>query len=289
MPNLKDIKRRIVSVKNTQKITHAMKLVSAAKFARANHAVLAARPYGDGFETMVNKVVLAAGDVHTPLTEVRSKNKRELLVLVSTDRGLCGSLNSALFKVTARFVKEKVDLGITLDTVAWGRRAAMFCKKVKWTLLSEKERVTEKPKYEVAVGLAEELIQVYVDEKYDAIHVAFVEFKSALSQVPMIKQLLPVVPQKLKDESPTSGAGIILEPKAQELIGPVLERLVVAQTFRILLEAAASEHGARMTAMDSATKNAKEVIRKLTLQYNRGRQAAITKELIEITSGAEAL
>jgi F-type H+-transporting ATPase subunit gamma len=288
MPNLKDIKRRIVSVKNTQKITHAMKLVSAAKFARANHAVLAARPYGDGFEEMVNKVVLAAGDIQTPLTEVRSKNKRELLVVVSTDRGLCGSLNSALFKVATKFAREKIDAGIELDTIAWGKRATMFCKKVKWNLLSGKEKVTERPKYEVAVKLAEDLVTSFSSEKYDAVHIAFVEFKSAMSQIPGIKQLLPVVPKKSHKAGEIS-SDIIMEPVVNKLMVPVLERLVVAQTFRILLEAAASEHGARMTAMDSATKNAKEVIRKLTLQYNRGRQAAITKELIEITSGADAL
>ena len=288
MPNLKDIKRRIVSVKNTQKITHAMKLVSAAKFARANHAVLAARPYGDGFEDMVNKVVLAAGDVPTPLTEVRNAKKRELLVIVSTDRGLCGSLNSALFKVALRFAREKSEAGIALDTVAWGRRAGMFCKKVKWNLIEERDKVTEKPKYEVATSLAEELVSTFLSAKYDAVHIGFVEFKSALSQLPVIKQLLPVVPKKTNSSGAAQG-DIIMEPVISKLIGPVLERLVVAQTFRILLEAAASEHGARMTAMDSATKNAKEVIRKLTLQYNRGRQAAITKELIEITSGAEAL
>jgi len=288
MPNLKDIKRRIVSVKNTQKITHAMKLVSAAKFARANHAVLAARPYGDGFEEMVNKVVLAAGDTPTPLTEVRAANKRELLVIVSTDRGLCGSMNSGLFKVVSRFVKEKNESGISLETVAWGRRAGMFVRKMKWNTLGEKEKVTEKPKYEVAAGLSEELVKNFTEGRFDAVHVAFVEFKSALSQVPVIKQLLPVVPKQASGNASAS-ANMIMEPVANKLIGPVLERLVVAQTFRILLEAAASEHGARMTAMDSATKNAKEVIRKLTLQYNRGRQAAITKELIEITSGAQAL
>jgi F-type H+-transporting ATPase subunit gamma len=288
MPNLKDIKRRIVSVKNTQKITHAMKLVSAAKFARANHAVLAARPYGDGFEQMVEKVVLAGGDTPTRLTEARGHNKRELLVVVSTDRGLCGSLNSGLFKVASRFVTEKANAGIAMDTIAWGRRAGMFCRKVKWKVLAEKEKVTEKPKYEIARGLAEELVTTYMAGGYDAVHVAFVEFKSALSQIPVVKQLLPVVP---KEASKMAGAQthMIMEPVAAKLIEPVLERLVVAQAFRLLLEAAASEHGARMTSMDSATKNAKEVVRKLTLQYNRGRQAAITKELIEITSGADAL
>jgi F-type H+-transporting ATPase subunit gamma len=286
MPNLKDIKRRIVSVKNTQKITHAMKLVSAAKFARANHAVLAARPYGDGFESMVKKVVLAAGDIPTRLTEKRGQHKRELLVVVSTDRGLCGSLNSALFKVATRFAKEKADAGIKLDAIAWGRRAGMFCRKVKWNLINEKEKVTERPKYEMAKHLADELVGLYLKDSYDAVHVAFVEFKSALSQLPVVAQILPVAP---KADAASTSSHMIMEPVAAKLIEPVLDRLVVAQTFRILLEGAASEHGARMTSMDSATKNAKEVVRKLTLQYNRGRQAAITKELIEITSGAEVL
>lgn len=288
MPNLKDIKRRIVSVKNTQKITHAMKLVSAAKFARANHAVLAARPYGDGFEHMVEKVIQASGgDLTTPLTERRGQHKKELLVLVATDRGLCGSLNSSLFKVVSRFAREKTEIGTSLDTIAWGRRAGMFCRKVKWECLAEREKVTERPKYEVAKTLAHDLVTKYLSGNYDAVNVAFVEFKSAMSQIPVIKQLLPFSPNTTAASSTTSS--IIMEPVASELIGPALERLIVAQVFRILLESAASEHGARMTAMDSATKNAKEVIRKLTLQYNRGRQAAITKELIEITSGADAL
>ena len=286
MPNLKDIKRRIISVKNTQKITHAMKLVSAAKFARANHAVLAARPYGDGFEQMVDKVILAAGDTPSRLTELRGQHKRELLVLVATDRGLCGSLNSGLFKATTRFVKERTDAGVTLDTIAWGRRSGMFCRKVKWNVLNEKEKVTEKPKYSRASTLAEELVTMYLNGSYDAVHIAFVEFKSALSQVPVMKQILPV---KAKQTSTEVATNLILEPEANKIVEAALEKLVLGQIFRILLEATASEHGARMTAMDSATKNAKEVIRKLTLQYNRGRQAAITKELIEITSGAEAL
>jgi F-type H+-transporting ATPase subunit gamma len=287
MPNLKDIKRRIVSVKNTQKITHAMKLVSAAKFARANHAVIAARPYGDGFEEMVEKVVVAAGDVPSRLTEKRGQFKKELLILVATDRGLCGSLNSTLFKIANRFVKERNEQGVNFDVVAWGRRSGMFCRKVRWKLLNEKEKVTEKPRYEVAKNLAHEVVATYLDGTYDAVHVAFVEFKSALSQVPVIKQVLPVS-AKQKASAETSPS-IIVEPVASKLLEPVLQRLVISQVFRILLESAASEHGARMTAMDSATKNAKEVIRKLTLQYNRGRQAAITKELIEITSGADAL
>jgi F-type H+-transporting ATPase subunit gamma len=288
MANLKDIKRRIVSVKNTQKITHAMRLVSSAKFARANQAVIAARPYNDGFERMVEKIVLVSGDVPTRLTEKRGQHKKELLVVVSTDRGLCGSLNSGLFKVASRFVKEKAEAGVTMDAVAWGRRAAMFCKKTKWKVVADREKVTDKPKYALAKVMADELVALYLDGAYDGVQIAFVEFKSALSQVPVIKQILPVLP-KTSTVSTGHSPSILTEPGVGKIIEPALERLVVAQTFRILLEAAASEHGARMTAMDSATKNAKEVVRKLTLQYNRGRQAAITRELIEITSGAEAV
>ena len=286
MPNLKDIKRRIVSVKNTQKITHAMKLVSAAKFARANHAVLAARPYGDGFEQMVEKLLHSTAENPTQLTEARGQHKRELLVLVATDRGLCGSLNSGLFKATARFAKERTDAGIQLDTLAWGRRAGMFCRKAKWKVLNEKEKITEKPKYSRAIELSQEVVSTYLAGTYDAVHIAFVEFKSALSQIPVVKQILPVIG---KQQESSASTNMILEPEAKLIAEAALEKLVIGQIFRILLEATASEHGARMTAMDSATKNAKEVIRKLTLQYNRGRQAAITKELIEITSGAEAL
>lgn len=288
MANLKDIKRRIVSVKNTQKITHAMRLVSSAKFARANQAVIAARPYNDGFERMVEKIVTVGGDIPTRISEKRGQHKKELLVLVSTDRGLCGGLNSGLFKVASRFVEAKRQAGITLDTVAWGRRAGMFCRKVKWNLLLERDKVTDKPKYALAKQLADQVVAMYLDGAYDGVQIAFVEYKSALSQVPTIKQILPVLP-KVAATPADSSAHMLIEPAVSQIIEPVLARLIVAQTFRILLEATASEHAARMTAMDSATKNAKEVVRKLTLQYNRGRQAAITRELIEITSGAEAV
>ena len=288
MANLKDIKRRIVSVKNTQKITHAMRLVSSAKFARANQAVIAARPYNDGFERMVDKIVAVAGDTSARLTEKRGQHKKQLLVLVSTDRGLCGGLNSGLFKAASRFVQEQAEAGTTFDTVAWGRRAGMFSRKVKWNLLLEREKVTDKPKYALAKQLAEQVVTMYLDGAYDGVQIAFVEFKSALSQVPTIKQVLPVLP-KVTSKPTESSAHILIEPVVSEILEPALARLIVAQTFRILLEATASEHAARMTAMDSATKNAKEVVRKLTLQYNRGRQAAITRELIEITSGAQAV
>jgi len=290
MPNLKDIKRRIGSVKNTQKITHAMKLVSAAKFARANHAVIGARPYGKAFEEMVGKVVLAAGEkASTPLTTERGQHRKILLVLISTDRGLCGGLNANLFKAANRFVKEKVEQGNSVDVYAWGRRAASFARKLSWNIVGDREKVTDKPRYEGAKAMAKDLVEAFLSKNYDEIQVAFVEFKSALSQTPTVKRLLPVMPRVINPDDATAAQQVILEPAASEFLESVIQRLVEGSVFRMLLEATASEHGARMTAMDSATKNAKEVIRKLTLQYNRGRQAAIYKELIENTSGADAL
>jgi F-type H+-transporting ATPase subunit gamma len=289
MPNLKDIKRRIGSVKNTQKITHAMKLVSAAKFARANHAVLGARPYGKAFEEMVERVVEAAGEkASTELTTERGQFKKTLLVIVSTDRGLCGGLNSNLFKMVNREVREQEQNGISFDVVTWGRRATSFAKKIKLNNVGEREKATDKPRYEGAKVMAKELVEKFLSHDYDNVQVAFVEFKSALSQVPTIKQILPVRP-KSNAAKAVSTVQPILEPEPNEFLASIIRRQVEGVVFRTLLEATASEHGARMTAMDAATKNAKEVIRKLTLQYNRGRQAAITKELIEITSGADAL
>lgn len=289
MANLKDIKRRIGSVKNTQKITHAMKLVSAAKFARANHAVLGARPYGIAFEEMAGRVVLAAGDVSTPLTVERGQYKKTLFVLIATDRGLCGSLNSNMFKFANRFVREKTEQGVQVDVITWGRRATSFARKMQWNMLADKEKVTEKPRYEAAKALASDLVERFLTENYDDVQVGFVEFKSAMSQIPSVKQVLPVRPVVKNSQEAIQAQRIILEPAPTEFLASIIKRQVEGTVFRILLEASASEQGSRMTAMDSATKNAKEVVRKLTLQYNRGRQAAITKELIEITSGAEAL
>lgn len=290
MPNLKDVKRRIGSVKNTQKITHAMKLVSAAKFARANHAVVGARPYGVAFEEMAGRVVQAAGEKSaTPLTTARGQFKRTLVVLVSTDRGLCGGLNSNLFKMATRYVQERQENGAKLDFLTWGRRATSFARKMRWNSVGEREKVTDKPRYDGAKVMAKDLVDKFLLEEYDDVQIAFVEFKSAISQTPTVKQVLPIIPKVAAAKTEQSSAQPILEPEPSEFLAAMIRRQVEGAVFRVLLEATASEHGARMAAMDSATKNAKEVIKKLTLQYNRGRQAAITKELIEITSGAEAL
>ena len=296
MPSLKDTKRRIGSVKNTQKITQAMKLVSAAKFARANHAVIDARPYAQHFQELLKLLLNQALLKNITdkklgiLTESVVGAQRELLIIISTDRGLCGSLNSALFKVVTKFIATKKSQLCAMEIGCWGKRASLFAKKLNLPIVAEKEKVSDKPTHGRSADLAKDLVNLYLEGNYSAIHVAYVEFKSAMTQTPMIQKLLPVTFAEAQDAiNPISMVDILTEPDLKTLLIAVLERLAAVQILKFLLESYASEQGARMSAMDSATKNAKEVIRKLTLQYNRARQAAITKELIEITSGAEAL
>lgn len=296
MPSLKDIRRRISSVKSTQKITRAMKLVSAAKFARANMAVVASRPYGKAFDAMVERLVKAAGDdVETSLL-VQREEKKSLVVVLSTDRGFCGGLNSNLFKETLRFIAGKRKDGVDLQIQPWGKRAKLFSGKTGLKSQNPREKVLEKPVYATAKELSQELIERFEKEGFDRVYVAFVEFQSALTQAPKVVQVLPVgkierkTDPKDKAEPAKEEAGeVLVEPSIKEILENLLRRQVASVIFRAMLEGSASEHGARMTAMDSATNNANEVLRTMKIQYNRARQAAITKELIEITSGAQAL
>ena len=292
MPSLKDIRRRISSIKNTQKITRAMKLVSAAKFARANSAVVAARPYAHAFDGMLKRLLAEVGDkVPSPLMDERPEEKA-LIAILSTDRGFCGSLNSNLFKTVGGFVQGKKASNVAVDVVAWGKRARLFAQKSKLKVVEAREKVLDKPSYDMARQVAADLTEKFVSGEYDRVYVAFVEFRSALSQSPKVAQLLPLVrpaDEKGDTNSPAVGKGVLIEPAAQVMVEGLLRRAVASSLFKLFLEGAASEHGARMTAMDSTTNNASEVLRKMNIQYARARQAAITKELIEITSGAQAL
>jgi F-type H+-transporting ATPase subunit gamma len=293
MANLKDIRRRIASVKSTQKITRAMKLVSAAKFARANTAVVASRPYGKAFDRMVARLVAAAGDdFESPLLTARPE-KKTLVVLLATDRGFCGGLNSNLFKQALYFIAGKRKENVEIELMPLGRRARHFSGKLKYRAEGGREKVLERVTYDAAKELAKELTDRYLDEGFDRVYIGYVEFKSVLSQSPKFQQLLPVGrlgdPAAVAAEKEAGGGNVLVEPNASELLENLLKRAVASLIFRAMLEGSASEHGARMTAMDAATNNASEVLRRMSIQYNRARQAAITKELIEITSGAQAL
>lgn len=289
MPSLKDIRRRIVSIKNTQKITRAMKLVSAAKFAKANGAIVAARPYAKAFADLQGRVLdLARQGASSPLL-VEREEKAILVVTLSTDRGFCGSLNSNLFKVTQSFIRKKVNEGVSVNSVPWGKRARLFGQKQKLIMVNAREGVLDRPTYQKAKDLAQELVDIFLKGHYDKIYISFVEFKSALSHQPKVQQVLPYTIEGGSATGDLLGKDLIIEPKLGLILEGLLKRSIITMIYRILLEGSASEHGARMTAMDSATNNASEVLRKMNIQYARARQAAITKELIEITSGAGAL
>ncbi len=289
MANLKDIKRRIGSVKSTQKITNAMKLVSAAKFARASHAVDAARPYSQALDKLVGKLLVGHSELESVFLRDTAE-KKVLILMLATDRGLCGGLNANLWKATQQFVNKKSKQGVECELYACGRKAMSFGRKAKLTMAQQVEKVLERGNIDTARVIAKDLADAFKDGKYDRVYIVYPYYKSALDQAPKIDQLLPVpLEGSHSTAAEVESANLIIEPSVEVMLDRLLERRLVSNVFAALLSAVASEHGARMTAMDSATNNAKEVIRKLTLQYNRARQAAITKELIEIISGAEAL
>ena len=286
MASLKSIKKRIVSVKNTRQITKAMKMVSAAKLRRAQEAVVAARPYaGKMAEVLQSLAGNLEGDLH-PLLEKREA-KKLLLIVVTSDRGLCGGFNSNLCKAGERFIKEKKAEfeQVTLMTV--GRKGYEALKN-RHTVLKNFPNVLSKPNYATAAMLAGEVIEGFLAEEYDQVVLLFNAFRTVMSQDITFQQLLPVEPEEktVADEAPVE---YIYEPSVGDLLAEILPKNIEVQIFKAILESVASEHGARMTAMDSASKNANEMIGKLTLQYNRARQAAITTELMEIISGAESI
>jgi len=286
MANLKSIKKRIVSVKNTRQITKAMKMVSAAKLRRAQENVVAARPYarklGEVLQSLAGNL---EGDLH-PLLENREA-KKLLLIVVTSDRGLCGGFNANLCKTAERFIKENAGVYEQVSLLTVGRKGYEFLKN-RHTIYKNVSNVLAKPNYQTAALLAQDVIEGYQAEEYDQVVLLFNAFRTVMSQDITFQQLLPVVPEEktVADEAPVE---YIYEPSLREILAEILPKNIEVQIFKAMLESVAAEHGARMTAMDSASKNANEMIGKLTLQYNRARQAAITTELMEIISGAESI
>lgn len=289
MASLRNIRRRIRSVQSTQKITKAMKTVAAAKFRRAQQRILEARPYARQMARVLSRLSLGTGTEIHPLLARPSGHRVEILVL-STDRGLCGAFNSNIIRRTQQFVRDREEAGAPYSLSVVGRKArdafrhrGLPARKV-WTGLSGK--VT----YPRAAEIAGNLIDRFAQGEVDEVWMIYNEFKSVIQQQVVAEPLLPIR-QLDEDSSAESGFGAdyLFEPAPEVLFEDLLPRHVEIQVFRALLESAASEEGARMTAMDAATKNAKEMIGSLTLQYNRARQAAITKEILEVVGGAEAL
>jgi len=285
MPSLIDIRRRIRSVKNTQQITKAMKMVSAAKLRRAQDRAIAARPYGAMLEQILVNVAEAAaqnpeGDGQ-PLLAVRPE-KRILLIVVTADRGLAGGFNSNLLRVAQRFADEHHTDELSFELI--GRKGRDYFRRRSRSIHGEHVDLFRVVRFEDAEKIADAVIDLFSKAEIDAVYLFGNEFKSMMASNLSSKRLLPI-------EVPKSSTPVdyIYEQKPEELLGTLLPRYVKIQIFRALLESAAAEHAARMTAMDAATSNASDVIDRLTLYMNRVRQASITREIIEIVSGAAAL
>lgn len=295
MPNLLDIRRRIKSVKNTQQITKAMKMVSAAKLRRAQDRVVTARPFAIKMSEVLGELAKRTSeDFHHPLLDLRG-DQRYVLVLITADKGLCGAFNTNLTKAAQAFLRDNSDK--TIELVAIGRKGRDFFRNRRASITGEFLGLTGKGRVEFseALDVARYVIKLYTeDTSIDKVFLVYNEFKSVLSQRVVLEQLLPVSRAKAeepdaKSQQLVSLVDYIYEQPPEEIFGKLLPRLVETQIFRALLESIASEQGARMTAMDSASKNASELIESLTLNMNRVRQAAITNEIIEVVSGAAAL
>ena len=290
MPSLRDIRTRITSVKSTRQITKAMKMVAAAKLRRAQDAILRTRPYAQLLDKALGRVAaraLADEAVSHPLLTQRPQ-RRVLLVAMTADRGLAGGFNSNIIRRTQRFLTENGDAYEKVELATIGRKAKDFLRARKLDVRKDFVGVHQGLTYEKAEAIAQEYVGRYVAGEVDAVFLCYNEFKSAISQTPVVVQLLPIRPPEAEAAS-AAAIDFVYEPSREALLADLLPRHVAMQVWRALLESAASEHGARMSAMESATKNAEEMIAALTLQYNRARQAYVTKELMEIVGGAEAL
>jgi F-type H+-transporting ATPase subunit gamma len=284
MPSTIDIRRRIRSVKNTQQITKAMKMVAAAKLRRAQERMFAARPYAAGLRQVLASVSTRVDINAHPLLQSREPERNVVVVVVTADRGLCGAFNSNVIRAAQNFIREHSFESVELLTI--GRKAGDFFKR-RPIPIRENVFVAQALSIDVARRIADGLIKDFVEEKIDGAYVVYNEFKSLIAQHVRAERLLPITSEFAATPEQTS-IDYLYEPGPEQILSDLLPKHIEFQLYRVLLESAAAEQGARMTAMEAATKNASDMINFLTLTYNRIRQAAITKEIIEIVSGASA-
>jgi len=280
----RDIKRRIRSIKSTQKITKAMEMVAAAKLRRAQERVVASRPYSNKIHEVIGRLVKDVGDFDHPLLVTPGEGKIGFVVITG-DRGLAGGYNVNILRLAQRYIDAQKDEAVI---IALGKKGRDYFRYRGYHLLRDYINIGDIPTFIQARELAKELTELYKNGTLREVHLLFNEFVSPIQQKPTKVQLLPIETGAGKGEGPEE-LEYIFEPSPGDVLGELLPRYVDIQVYHALLEAKASEHGARMTAMGNATDNAEEIIEKLTLSYNRARQAAITKEISEIVGGAEAL
>jgi F-type H+-transporting ATPase subunit gamma len=291
MPSLQNIRRKIASVKNTQKITKAMKMVAAAKFKRAQDRVQAARPYAQHLARVLSDLATRSNPQDHPLFQKRPLKKAEFMV-VTSDRGLCGAYNANLLRRAMEVIRQQEAQGAEIRLSLIGKKGREFLQRRGYPPQHHWTGVLDRLSASQAAEIAREITGRFLDGTTDAVELVYTEFRSALQQRVTVSRMLPVPQASEKtssEEEPAVKGDILFEPSQEEVLAKLLPHYVEIQVFRALLESAASELGARMTAMDSATRNAGELIGKLTLTYNKTRQAAITKELMDIVGGAEAL
>jgi len=284
MPNLLDLRRRVRSIKNTQQITKAMKMVSAAKLRRAQDRILSARPFALKMLEVLNSLATRADPKAHPLLVVREP-KRVEVVVITADKGLAGAFNANILKEALSFLGKEDASELELQVV--GRKARDFFRRRDFTIRSEYVDIFRNLTYEHCREVARPIMGRYMEGSLDAVYIIYNQFKNVMQQDVVAERLLPL--EKLRFERPEEQFDYIYEPTAKEILADLLPTHVEYQVWRALLESAAAEHAARMTAMDSATKNASELIDHLTLTMNRVRQASITNEILEVVSGVEAL
>lgn len=293
MPSLKDIRSRIDTTKNTQQITKAMKLVSAAKLRKAQLQIVGMRPYANALMKIIGNIVMTQRVSH-PLMVQPTETKRVLLIVLSSDRGLAGGFNANVNKFTDNYIRTNKSKYEKLDVMFIGKRAMDFFGRKGISNPDSMTRLDKDISYTLAAKVAHKAMKHFLEGEYDEVRLIYNEFKSAISQTITTETLLPVDLKKAGvaiDSAQTTGFSndMIFEPEPEVMIQEMLEKHFTVQVYRTMAESVAAEHGARMTAMENATNNAKEVLSKLTLTYNKARQEKITTELIEIVSGAEAL
>ena len=299
MPSLQSVRRKIGSVKKTQKITKAMKMVAAAKLKRMQNRILAARPYALKMrETIRNLSKRVNRDAHPLLRKREGEHRNVVVTVVTSDRGLCGAFNTNILRTAITALKELESRGVQVEVGVVGRKGRDFFRRRGWTVRREVVDIFDKLSFEHGMVMGEEFpaIDDYVAGRIDAVYVIYNEFKSAVQQRVVVERLLPIdwiveisSVKDLDQATEVVPGGYLYEPSEDELLKQLLHRNFHVQAYRMLLESSAAEQGARMAAMDGATRNAGELIKKLTTYYNKTRQGVITKELMDIVGGAEAL
>jgi len=293
MPSLKETRNRIVSINSTQQITKAMKMVAAAKLRRAQEAITQMRPYAQSLNKILSNLSSNyAGEIESPYLQERPVEK-VLLVVHTSDRGLCGGFNSSIQKYVIQLLKTEYKAQYEKGNVhllCIGKKAAEFFKKRNYTVIGEEfTNIFTRLSFDAVKEAGEYIMNLYAEKRYDKVSLIFNEFRNVATQVLRQEQFLPLASEKNIETAKNSSTDYILEPSAEEIITELIPKSLKVKLYKAVLESNASEHGARMTAMDKATDNANEILKQLRLEYNRSRQAAITKEILEIIGGAEAL